>query len=76
MGSWGMFFLPGKTPDAIVDRMNAAVRAALKAPEVAKIMARDGYVPDDRTAADIAAFFREQVAAMGEAVKAAKIEPN
>lgn len=76
MGSWGMFFLPGKTPDAIADRMNAAIREALKKPDVAKIMARDGYVPDNRTAAATAAFFKSEVAAMGEAVKAAKIEPN
>jgi len=76
IGSWGMFFLPGKTPDAIVDRMNAAIRATLTKPAVATIMARDGYMPDNRNAAETAAFFREQVAAMGEAVKAAKIAPN
>jgi tripartite-type tricarboxylate transporter receptor subunit TctC len=76
MGSWGMFFAPGKTPDAITGALNAAIREALKAPVVAGIMQRDGYVPDNRSAADTAAFFREQVATMGEAVKAAKIEPN
>lgn len=76
MGSWGMFYAPGKTPDAIVDKLNAAVRAALKVPAVAAIMARDGYVPDERDAAATAAFFRKEVAAMGEAVKAAGVEPN
>jgi tripartite-type tricarboxylate transporter receptor subunit TctC len=76
LGSWGMFFLPGKTPPPVAERMNAAVREVLKKPEVAKIMARDGYVPDNRTAAETAAFFKREVEAMGEAVKAAKIEPN
>lgn len=76
LGSWGMFYAPGKTPDAIVDKLNASVRAALKVPAVAGIMARDGYVPDNRTAAETAAFFRKEVAAMGEAVKAARVEPN
>ena len=76
LGSWGMFYAPGKTPDAIVNKLNAAVRAALKVPAVAGIMQRDGYVPDNRTAAETAAFFRKEVEAMGEAVKAAKIEPN
>jgi tripartite-type tricarboxylate transporter receptor subunit TctC len=76
LGSWGMFYAPAKTPDAIVDKLNEAVRAALKVPAVASIMERDGYVPDNRTAAETAAFFRKEVAAMGEAVKAAKIEPN
>ena len=32
MGSWGMFYAPGKTPDAIVDKLNAAIREALKVP--------------------------------------------
>jgi tripartite-type tricarboxylate transporter receptor subunit TctC len=76
LGSWGMFYAPGKTPDAIVDKLNAAVRAALKVPAVAGIMQRDGYVPDNRTAAETAAFFRKEVEAMGVAVKAARIEPN
>jgi tripartite-type tricarboxylate transporter receptor subunit TctC len=75
-GSWGMFYTPGKTPDAIVNKLNGAVRAALKVPAVAAIMQRDGYVPDNRDAAETAAFFRNEVAAMGEAVKAAKIAPN
>ena len=76
MGSWGMFYAPGKTPDAIVDKLNGAVRDALKVPAVAGVMQRDGYIPDNRDAAATAAFFRKEVAAMGEAVKAAKIAPN
>ena len=75
-GSWGMFYAPGKTPDAVVDKLNTAVREALKVPAVAGIMQRDGYVPDNRSAAETAAFFRKEVEAMGEAVKAARIEPN
>jgi tripartite-type tricarboxylate transporter receptor subunit TctC len=75
-GSWGMFYAPGKTPDDITNKLNGAVREALKAPAVADVMRRDGYVPDNRTAAETAAFFRDQVEAMGAAVKAAKIAPN
>ena len=76
MGSWGMFFVSGKTPIAIVDKLNGAVRDALKVPSVSSIMQRDGYVPDNRSAAETAAFFRKEVERIGEAVKAAKIEPN
>jgi tripartite-type tricarboxylate transporter receptor subunit TctC len=75
-GSWGMFYAPGKTPDEIADKLNGAIRDALKVPAVADVMRRDGYVPDNRTAAETAAFFRSQVDAMGEAVKAARIAPN
>ena len=76
LGSWGMFYAPGKTSDTIADKLNGAVRAALKVPAVADVMRRDGYVPDNRDAAATAAFFRQQVEAMGEAVAAAKIAPN
>jgi tripartite-type tricarboxylate transporter receptor subunit TctC len=76
MGSWGMFFVPGKTPDATVDTLNTSIRAALLVPAVAAIMQRDGYVPDNRNAAEAAAFFRAEVERIGHAVKAAKIEPN
>ena len=75
-GSWGMFYAPGKTPDDIANKLNGAIRDALKVPAVADVMRRDGYVPDNRTAAETAAFFRSQVEAMGEAVNAAKIAPN
>lgn len=75
-GSWGMFFAPGKTPDEIVNKLNAEIRKALQVPHVAGIMQRDGYIPDNRDATAAAAFFRREVAAAEEAVKAAGIEPN
>jgi tripartite-type tricarboxylate transporter receptor subunit TctC len=45
-------------------------------PAVASVLQRDGYIPDNRTAAETATYFRKEVEAMGEAVKAAGIEPN
>jgi tripartite-type tricarboxylate transporter receptor subunit TctC len=76
IGSWGMFFAPAKTPLEIVEKLNVAIRAALQAPAVANILQRDGYIPDNRSVADAAVFFRKEVEATGEAVKAAGIEPN
>jgi tripartite-type tricarboxylate transporter receptor subunit TctC len=74
--SWGMFYAPAKTPDAIIDRLNAAIQKAIKAPAVANVLQRAGYVADGRDAAATAAFFRAEVEAAGEAVRAAKIEPQ
>jgi tripartite-type tricarboxylate transporter receptor subunit TctC len=76
IGSWGIFLAPGKTPDAIVDKLNKAIQAALKSPKVSEVMQRDGYIPDGRSPAEAAVFFRKEVAATGEAVKAAGIEPQ
>jgi len=75
-GSWGMFFAPGRTPDAIVEQLNAEIRKALQLQAVIDIMQRDGYIPDNRDAAAAAAFFRKEVLQAKEAVKAAGIQPN
>ena len=74
--SWGMFYAPAKTPPSIVDKLNVAIRHALEVPAVIKVTQTSGYVPDGRTAAETAAFFRREVEAMGEAVRAAGIQPN
>jgi tripartite-type tricarboxylate transporter receptor subunit TctC len=75
-GSWGMFFAPGKTPEPIVEKLNGAVHAALREPAVANVMQRDGYFPNNRNAAETAAFFRQAVKEAEGAVKAAGIQPN
>jgi tripartite-type tricarboxylate transporter receptor subunit TctC len=74
--SWGMFYAPAKTPAAVVEKLNAAVRHALEEPAVMKVTRTSGYEPDNRDAAATATFFREQVEASGRAVKAAGIQPN
>jgi tripartite-type tricarboxylate transporter receptor subunit TctC len=71
-----MFFAPGKTPDPVVAKLNAAIRAALTVPEVASKMQRDGYMPDNRDPAAAQAFFKHAVEEAGAAVKAAGIQPN
>ena len=76
LGSWGMFLAPARTPEPIVEKLNASIRKALQAPEVASVIQRDGYLPDNRSAAETAAFFRKEVEQAAEAVKAAGIEQN
>jgi tripartite-type tricarboxylate transporter receptor subunit TctC len=76
IGSWGMFFAPAKTPPEIIEKLNAAVRAALQASAVASVMQRDGYMPDNRNVGETSVYFRQEVKLMGDAVKAAGIEPN
>ena len=74
--SWGMMFAPAKTPAAIIDKLNAGIRHALTVPAVVDVAQKAGYVPDGRNAAQTAEFFRQQVAETGEAVRAARIQPN
>jgi tripartite-type tricarboxylate transporter receptor subunit TctC len=74
-GSWGMFYAPAKTPQPIVDKLNAAIQEALKEPKVAARMQRDGYMPDGRSAAETAALFKETVEHAKDAVARAHIDP-
>ncbi|MDB5570400.1 MAG: transporter substrate-binding protein [Hyphomicrobiales bacterium] len=75
-GSWGMFYVPAKTPAAIVEKLNRAIRSAMRSPAVENVVVKAGYIPDERTPAETAAFFKSEVDASGVAVKAAKIVPN
>jgi tripartite-type tricarboxylate transporter receptor subunit TctC len=74
--AWGIFFAPTKTPSAIVDKLNAAIRHALTVPAVANVVQKSGYMPDDRAPAQVAEFFRAEVDEAQKAVQAAGIEPN
>jgi tripartite-type tricarboxylate transporter receptor subunit TctC len=76
IGSWGIFLTPANTPPEIVEKLNRAIHSALLAPAVAAKMQRDGYIPDTRNVTETAAFFRKEVELMGEAVKAAGVQPN
>lgn len=76
IGSWGIFLAPANTPPEIVEKLNRAIHSALLAPAVAPKMQRDGYIPDTRNVTETAAFFRQEVELMGEAVKAAGLQPN
>jgi tripartite-type tricarboxylate transporter receptor subunit TctC len=75
-GSWGMFFGPAKMPPALVDKLNGAIREALTVPAVSGVLQRDGYIPDNRDAAQTAAFFNAEVDRMAAEVKEAGIKPN
>ena len=75
-GSWGMFYVPAKTPAAVVNKLNEAIRAAMLSPQVQNVVVKSGYIPDDRSSAQTAAFFQAEVDAAEIAVKAAKILPN
>jgi tripartite-type tricarboxylate transporter receptor subunit TctC len=74
--TWGIFFAPAKTPPTIVDKLNGAVRHALTVTAVANVVQKNGYMPDGRSVAQTAEFFRKEVETTGEAVKAAGIQPN
>ncbi|MFQ6721084.1 tripartite tricarboxylate transporter substrate binding protein [Bordetella pertussis] len=65
---------PKGTPDAIVQKLNAAFIAALDAPEVRDTLRKQGIVPaPERTPQALAGFINEEVDKWGELIRAAQI---
>jgi tripartite-type tricarboxylate transporter receptor subunit TctC len=75
-GSWEGWLAPAKTPPDIVTKLNATIRAALKAPAVRDAIVRAGYEPADMSPGEFAAFLHAEAERYAQAVKAAKVEPQ
>jgi tripartite-type tricarboxylate transporter receptor subunit TctC len=71
--SWDGLFAPRGTPDAILDRMHAAVQAALATPELRKLWAEQGGRVDPESRADFTRFVAEETQRWSAVVKAANI---
>lgn len=66
-------FLPAKTPAAIVDKLQRETAKAIQSPEVQARFKQLGVEPMPATQPEFAKFFKDDVAAMVELAKAAKI---
>lgn len=75
-GPWNGLFAPGKTPPAIVDKLNAATVRALRSAEVTRIFTNEGADPVGNTPAEFAAIVKEETAKWAKVIKAAGIKPE
>jgi tripartite-type tricarboxylate transporter receptor subunit TctC len=69
---WHMLLAPAGTPRPIVDKLNAALRAALADPKVKKLFADGGmdeYPADQETPAAAAALLKSEIALWGAVVR-------
>ena len=73
---WHGIFAPAKTPPAIVLKVQKAVSAALKVPEVRSHFVNNGYEPQGEAPDVWATKFRADVGRFAEIARAAKIEPQ
>ena len=72
-GSWVGFFAPAKTPDAVVQRLNAEINELMKAPDVQAKLAQIGFDPIFKNLAETDAYFKSEVANWGKMVRAAGV---
>jgi tripartite-type tricarboxylate transporter receptor subunit TctC len=74
--TWFGILAPAKTPQAVVDKLNAEINAALTFPEVREKIASEGGAALGGTAADFAALLKADLVRWGGIVKSsgAKVE--
>lgn len=72
--SWQMMIAPGKIPPAILDRLNAEMRAIVKEPAVSGEFSRRGLIPlDGGTPEDLQRYVKSEIVRWGEVVKRAGV---
>jgi len=76
VGTWWGLLAPAGTPDAIVDKLNAAMRKAVTQREVKERFAPLGLDPRSDSPAAFAAFIKAEVARYADIAKIAGIEPE
>lgn len=76
VNSWQGLFAPAKTPDAILDKIEAATKKAMKDPKWDEALARDGLEqpPEHQTRAEFTKKVREEHAFWGKKLKELNIE--
>ncbi|MCR0985437.1 Bug family tripartite tricarboxylate transporter substrate binding protein [Roseomonas populi] len=74
--TWDGVFGPAKLPLAVVERVDAAVRAALADPALAARLTELGLQPFPAGPAEFAAFQRSEIEKWGRVVRAANIKPD
>ena len=71
--SWFGFFVPAKTPQDIVARINADTNAALAHPSVKTRLEELGATPKGSTPAELANFLKSEIEKWGPVIREAKI---
>jgi tripartite-type tricarboxylate transporter receptor subunit TctC len=74
--NWFGLFAPANTPDAVLQKINAAVAAALKNPELAKKLRDQGGEPSPMSTAQFREFIKAESAQYARIVEAAHITPE
>ena len=73
---WYAFFVPAKTPSAVVTRLNADMVQALSQPEVREVLGKAGLDAMSSSAADLGNIVTRDYARWGEVIKRNGIQPE
>jgi len=68
--SWVAFFAPAKTPDAVVEKLNAEINAMMKEPDSIDKIAKAGFDPLVKSVAEANDYYKSEVESWGKMVNA------
>ncbi|MFZ4649313.1 MAG: Bug family tripartite tricarboxylate transporter substrate binding protein [Rubrivivax sp.] len=74
MAAWYMVFAPRKTPQDVVDKLNAAINRAITDPAMVKQMSEMGVTFTGGTPAQADAFLKSEVLRWGQVIRSAGIK--
>ena len=74
--AWFAAFVPAGTPKPVIDKLNAAFKAALADPKVTQSLLNAGIEPTSSTPEELKAFATSETEKWAKIVKAAGIEPE
>ena len=72
--SWFGFFVPARTPEGVIARINADSNAALAYPSVKSRFEELGANPKGSTPAELAAFLKSEIDKWGPVIRDARIK--
>lgn len=73
---WNGYFVPARTPDAVVRRLQREVAAASQVPEINRRILETGGEPGGGTSVEFQAMLRQQISSIRALVESVKIRPE
>jgi tripartite-type tricarboxylate transporter receptor subunit TctC len=74
--NWYAIFAPAKTPQATIDKVNAAIRKTVATPAVHEKLQSSGASPTTSTPAELGKLLQQDMAKWGKLIKAKSIKPE
>lgn len=69
-GSWVGFFAPAKTPDAVVEKLNAEINTVMKEPDSLEKLAKAGFDPLTKSVTESNSYYKSEVESWAKMVNA------
>ena len=74
--TWNAMFAPAKTPAAILNKIHAAVREAVKQPKIAEFLDAAAFYPVASTPEEFRVFVDAELKRYAQSLREAKVEPQ